>query len=254
MSDFLKEILISNNIPFENGKIKIPEYIKKIKFDVGIAIEAIHTENWLNHDKDDLLVFGFEALPLCIEETTKYFQQPVSKWTNENYIDLKWLHNNFIIIPIALGNKSKELVDFYVTNSVNVGCSSIYKPSELLKTINIEIDKIIKVPMFTLYDFFELLPLEKIDYIEYIKIDVQGSDLQVIKSGKHFIQDKVVYVTLEPEVGQYIGAEDNTVENMIKYMNSIEFDYINHYNTFDPTFLNRKFKHLADKVYIRQFN
>jgi hypothetical protein len=65
----LKQILMKSGYAFENGKIAIPKRFKHIKFDVGIAIEAIHTEDWLNKNPDDLLVFGFEALPLCVQKT-----------------------------------------------------------------------------------------------------------------------------------------------------------------------------------------
>jgi hypothetical protein len=256
----LKDILLSNNVTFDDsGKINIPTNIKKIKFDIGIATEAIHTEYWLNHDPDDLLVFGFEPLPLAVDETIKYFKQTKSKWAHisPNKIDMKWLNNQFFVVPIALGDviMGGEYMDFYVTTANNVGCSSLYKPSNLLKTQHdIELDHVIKVPVFNLSDFFELLPLDKFEYIEYIKVDVQGNDLNIIKSGGKYIQDKVVFVTMEPEVGQYIGADNNSVSNMISYMNNIGFDHIHHPNTSDPTFVNRKFRHIANNIHIHQFN
>ena len=257
----IKDILSSNNFVLdENGYIKIPSHIKKIKLDIGVAIEAIHTEYWLNHDPHDLIVFGFEPLPSSVEETIRYYRQTKSKWSHvapENKIDLKWLNNNFFIAPIALGNVecSGKGTDFYVTTSNNVGCSSLYKPSNKLKIDHaVELDHVIKVPVFKLSDFFDLLPFDQIEYIEYIKVDVQGNDLNIIKSGGKYIQDKVVFVTMEPEVGQYIGADDNNIPNMIEYMNSIGFDYIHHPNTCDPTFLNRKFKDIANNIYIKQFN
>jgi len=252
----LKEILISNGIPFDNDKIKIPDHIKKIKLDIGIAIEAVHTEYWLNHNPDDLVVFGFEPLPLCVEKTIEYFQQPNSKWTHDspdNIVDLKWLNNNFYIVPVAIGNDNGKLNDFYVTCSKNVGCSSLYKPSNALENQGIVLDEIIQVPVFNLSEFLKLLPFDKFEYIEYIKVDVQGNDLNVIKSGGDYIREKVVFITMEPEVGQYIGANNNTIPNMINYMNSIRFDIVKHHNTVDPTFLNRKFKSIADSIYIKQF-
>jgi FkbM family methyltransferase len=249
----LYDILVKEGINFENGKIVIPKTIKKIKFDIGIAIEAVHTEDWLNKESDDLLVFGFEALPYCIDETKKYFSQPISKWNNNTIINTSWLNNQFIIVPVALGNKSNETVDFYVTNT-NIGCSSLLKPSNVLEMKGVTLENIISVPIFKLSDFFELLPLDSIEYIEYIKVDVQGMDLEVIKSGGEYISDKVVFVTMEEETTQYENALDNNLENMVDYMNSIGFSRINHTNCSDATFLNRKFQHLADSIYISQFN
>lgn len=249
----LYDILINEDVKFENGKIVIPESIKRIKFDIGIAIEAIHTEDWLNKDPEHLLVFGFEALPYCINETKKYFSQPSSKWKKDNVINTSWLNNQFIIIPVAIGNKSNETVDFFVTNN-NIGCSSLLKPSNVLERAGVSLENIISVPIFKLSDFFELLPLDTIDYIEYIKVDVQGMDLEVIKSGGEYISDKVVFVTMEAETTQYENASDNNLKNMIDYMNSIGFYHIKHRNCSDATFLNRKFQHLADSIYISQFN
>lgn len=250
----LKDILVHSGIPFVNGKIAINSRFKRIKFDVGIAIEAIHTEDWLNKNPDDLLVFGFEPLPLCVQKTREYFQQTQSKWVGRNQrIDLTWLDNAFHIVPVALGKETK-IADFFVTTSNNVGCSSLLRPNDILnRNHNIGLDHVIKVPVFKLCQFFELLPLDKIDYIEHIKVDVQGTDLEVIQSGGQFISEKVVFVTMEPETATYYGAENNNVDNMNRYMNSIGFDRVN-VQTHDPTFLNRKFKNIASSIYISQFN
>jgi FkbM family methyltransferase len=251
----LKQILVASGFPFENNKIAIPSHIKRIKLDVGIAIEAIHTEDWLNTHPNDLLVFGFEALPLCVQKTREYFSQPKSKWVRGNHhIDLEWLDKSFLIAPVALGKETK-VVDFFVTTSNNVGCSSVLQPNDLLTSrFGISVDHTIKVPMFRLSEFFELLSLDTIEYIEYIKVDVQGTDLEVIQSGGHFITDKVVFVTMEAETDTYHGGHDNTLDNMINYMNSIGFNHIHHPNAGDPTFVNRKFLHVADSIYISQFN
>jgi FkbM family methyltransferase len=260
-SSALKEALIKNGVKFdENSKVVIPSYINKIKFDIGISCEAIHTENWLNQDPDDLLVFGFEALPICVEKTRAYYSQPVSVWPyikpkhfTNSIINTKWLDNQFIIVPFALGNLDKDTVDFYVTNS-DVGCSSILKPSKVLEGIGRSVNRVISIPIYKLSDFFELLPLDKIDHIDYIKVDVQGTDLAVIKSGGQYISDKVVFVTMEAETDQYENASENSLTHMVDYMKSIGFLYIKHTNTNDATFLNSKFQHLGNSIYISQFN
>ena len=250
----LKQILVDSGIPFENGKIAIPSRFRRVKLDIGIAIEAIHTEDWLNKNPDDLLVFGFEALPLCVQKTREYFQQTQSKWTARNQrIDLSWLDNAFQIVPVALG-KETGIADFFVTSSNNVGCSSLLRPNDLMRSQhNITLDHAIRVPVFRLSEFFELLPLDKVLYIEHIKVDVQGTDLEVVQSGGRFISEKVVYVTMEAESTTYHGANNNTLDNMLRYMNSIGFDRVD-VHTHDPTFLNRRFRHVAPSIYVSQFN
>lgn len=54
---------------------------------------------------------------------------------------------------------------------------------------------------------------------------------------------------MEAETSQYTGAEDNNLDNMVKYMESIGFNYINHANTHDPTFVNKKFQDIASTIY-----
>ena len=109
------------------------------------------------------------------------------------------------------------------------------------------------VQVFSLSDFFEFLPLDThtLNYIDYIKIDVQGLDFKVLKSAKHYLSDYFVYFTAEPESQQYHDAEDNTINSMIEYMSSIGFVYFIHPNTADPTFLNTKFQDKKD-TYIWQ--
>ena len=67
-----------------------------------------------------------------------------------------------------------------------------------------------------------------------------------------FLNDKIVYVTLEPENKRYENTEDNNEQNINKYMLSQNFIKINHSNTVDPTYLNKKFINLKDTIYLWQ--
>jgi len=62
----------------------------------------------------------------------------------------------------------------------------------------------------------------------------------------------VVFITAVPESSQYNGCQYNTNDNMTEYLKAQNFEKINHPNTVEPTFLNNKFKHLYDKIYIRK--
>ena len=63
-------------------------------------------------------------------------------------------------------------VDFYCTNK-DSGTSSLYCPNSNLKD---EIKEIVKVPVYSLKHFFDIFDWNRFPYIEYIKIDAQGSD------------------------------------------------------------------------------
>jgi hypothetical protein len=88
--------------------------------------------------------------------------------------------------------------------------------------------------------------------IEYIKIDAQGADYDILLGSGSYLKDRVVYITAEPEHYTYSGCSQNTAENMTNYLESQGFMRIHHPNTRDPTFLNTKFAHLKDSIYICQ--
>ena len=213
MEDFLKE----NNIEFENNKIKIKNTTKSVKIDIGLSWNAPHSIYWLERQKD-LEVFGFE---------------PVSE--NIKSVKNRITNKNFHLIPCALSNnKEKKDINFYVTKN-DMGCSSLFQPKV------IPVKKVIKVPVFSLKHFFDLFPWDKMPIIEYIKIDAQGSDLYILKGAEDYLQKRVVYITAEPDGYQYKGAEETNVSAITNYMKTIGFDYINHKDTMDPTFLNKNF-------------
>jgi FkbM family methyltransferase len=239
----LKNILENNGVLFENNKIKIPSNFKHIKLDIGLSYSAPQTQEWLQN-QTDLIVFGFEPNP----ESVKSIKSPTNSKKDPRHgeiLDHNYINKSAFIIPVALGTNQEDSVKFYITAN-DEGCSSLYKP------VGHPIKECIDVPVFKLSDFFDLLSFDNIEYIEYIKIDAQGSDLDIIKSGGEYISEKVVFVTLEPDGDQYSGAGHNTTENITEYMNSIGFQKIKHPNTSDPTYLNYKFVSEAQNIYIRQ--
>ena len=114
------------------------------------------------------------------------------------------------------------------------------------------IERIDKVPVISLKMVFDHFPWDRFEYIDYIKIDAQGSDLNILKGAKDYLKEKVVYVTAEPDGWYYQGAEECNETNLDEYMISQDFIRIYHENTRDPTYLNTNFLHLKDKVWINQ--
>jgi FkbM family methyltransferase len=253
MVEPLKNVMVHAGVKFENDKIYIPDWVTSIKLDVGVCYTASHTQDWMNSDKG-ALVFGFEPSPLSYrsitskpEDRPKDFRGYMNGATlTSPHIDYNLVGERCFFMPIALSDVSTpEMMDFYCTE-VMPDCSSLMKP----KTSFSDIESTVKVPVYSLYDFFSLLPDDKI--VDFIKIDVQGADLKVLKGARHFLTERVVYVTAEPESATYDNCSDNTDENITNYMTSINFIRISHPRTRDPTFLNKKF---VDRrgVYISQF-
>jgi FkbM family methyltransferase len=231
----LRKILEENGIPFENDKIKITA--KHIKLDVGLSYSAPQSQEWLN-TQPDLMVFGFEPNTNAVSLIK---QIPFNNYHIQQ--------NTLCVIPVALGAERADSVKFYVTTN-DEGCSSLYKPDESKFPPGYTVKHCLDVPLFKLSDFFELLP--PLDYIDYIKIDAQGSDLDIVKGGGDYLRDKVVFVTLEPDGHFYVGADHNNTDNITQYMNSIGFLKVQHTNTRDPTYVNSKFMNEAQTIYIRQ--
>ena len=215
----------------------IPDNITHIKIDVGLGLFNIHSHNWLTTEKN-LFVFMFEPNKDS-RDSSSYLMQDIDCTNN----------NAFQIIPIALSDVSEETqLEFYSMQN-DGGTSSLYKPTaERLGPIK---NKHI-VPVFSLKHFFDLFPWNKFEYIEYIKIDAQGADLDIIKSAGNYLRERVVFITAEPESSDYENCNHNTSENMESYLLTQNFIKINHPNTEDPTFFNKKFTELYDKIYIFQ--
>ena len=212
----------------QDGKIEIPAHIKHVKLDIGLSYSAPISQYWLSHE-DHLFVFGFEPNPASI---TSLKQGAIARH-NGDPLNKKFIGEKFFLIPCALGLSSNTMIKFFVTAN-DCGCSSIYTPKYF------EIERIIEVPIFPLSDFFDLFPFDTHPVIDYIKIDTQGSDLNIAKSAGHYLAERVIYITLEAENDQYENTV-NSGEDIDNYMKSIGFVRYLSPDTQDPTYFNTRY-------------
>ena len=231
--------------------LKIPDTCTHVKIDVGLSYGANQSSNWLDTETD-VMVFGFEPNPeaySCILRGDIQLRHP-SHAVGGTPLDKKHLESGRMhIFNIALSNvKHVETMNFFV-NSKDCGTSSLYQHDQVFLG---PIDKVIQVPVYSLKMFFDDFPWDRIPYIDYIKIDAQGSDLNILRGAEHYLSEKVVFVTAEPDGNQYFGAHECNTENITQYMTSLNFTKINHPQTNDPTFVNNKFLNLASNIYISQ--
>lgn len=225
----LRNILDKNIKLDTRGKMLIPDHIKHIKLDIGLSYSAPMSQYWLTHE-NDLIVFGFEPNP---DNVNSIINGAIKRDRSHGEpLETKFVGKNFFLIPCALGVSESTTIKFNVTK--DCGCSSIYMPKFF------EMEKVIEVPIFSLEKFFEIFPLDTHPVIDYIKIDTQGSDLDIVKSGGKYIADHVIYITIEAENSQYEGTT-NSEQEIDKYMNSIGFKRYKSSYTSDPTYFNLKF-------------
>jgi len=223
--------MVNHVIPLrEDGKIKISSQIKHIKLDIGLSYSAPMSQHWLMHE-DDLLVFGFEPNPASVSSIL----QGATK--REEYhgdsLEKKFIGKNFFLIPCALGLSNNTSIKFFVTGNDH-GCSSIYFPTSF------PVECIIEVPIFSLASFFDLFPFDTHPVIDYIKIDAQGADLDIVKSAGDYLEKRVIYVTLEAENTSYENTT-NSHRDIDTYMISIGFVRHLSPNTSDPTYFNPRY-------------
>ena len=225
--------LIRDTIPLRaDGKINIPSHIKHIKLDIGLSYNAPMSQYWLSHE-EDLVVFGFEPNPTC---ATSILQgnTPKRHPAHGDPLEKKFIEQKkFFLIPCALGLARNTPAKFFIDKN-DCGCSSLYMPKHF------DISQVIEVPVFSLSDFFDLFPFDSHPVIEYIKIDAQGSDLNIVKSAGLYLAERVIYITLEAENSEYENTI-NSYQDIDKYMQSIGFIRYPSPDTSDPTYFNPRF-------------
>lgn len=238
-------LLQDSHITLVNSKILIPESIKHVKLDVGLSYGAPISQQWLSRE-DNLMVFGFEPNPEAVE----CIRSPTNSKKHECHGDIlehKYLDKQCFILPVALSAETEQTKPFYIT-TVDEGCSSFYKPSGVL----FDVEKIIQVPVITLADFLSVFPFDQIPYIEYLKIDAQGADLDILRGAGDYLE-KIVFITAESSVGNlYLDVKDNDVNKVDEYMKEQGFFRVLHPNTGDPTYLNYRYRDIASSIFIYQ--
>jgi FkbM family methyltransferase len=125
----------------------------------------------------------------------------ISEQSNKDY--KKFIHVNRIVAALPSGN-----TPFYLTNSPF--CSSMLEPDEeklspwLFKPL-FDVKKITVLPAVTLE---ETLQSANISYIDWFKVDTQGTDLRLYKSLPSKIQETVLLAEFEPGIMDAYKNED----------------------------------------------
>jgi FkbM family methyltransferase len=232
----MKPFLESSGIQFDGNYIRLREGTKRINLDIGSSYYAPHSQVWLEKDPD-LFVFAFEPIPESAEELKR---GPVLRFDNlPKAIESKYL-SRLSVIPCALGPENGVEKKFYMTTN-HADCSSLLRPA-LFDYIERS------VQMWRLDAFLKHL---NFPYIDYVKIDAQGFDFEIIKSAGIEASRRIVYVTLENELGQYHGI-NHSQEDVDKYMESIGFEKVTNMDTKDPTYVNIALRDKRDGCIVYQ--
>ena len=161
----------------------------------------------------NLTIYGFDADADACNEANANLEARKVNWTEKH-------------IPLALSNTVGEST-LYVTK--NPMCSSLYAPNEpylsrfggLLELVGLDFN--LGIETTTLDTFCQL---EEIEEIDFLQIDVQGADLQVLEGGSSILERSVLAVQVEVEfshlyVDQPLFAE---VDNYMRKQGFTLFD------------------------------
>lgn len=242
----IKRFLKENGMTFgTDGKMNVPDYAGIVKLDIGTCFHAPMSQYWLDNELG-LFVFGFEPSPFAIEQLRNGPDKNLIEKNIKTYIfnTAKYLNKRFFLVPCALGAAEGSSL-FYMTEP-NTGCSSTHELTDQLLRYGIRVERTSTVPVFKLSTFFDMFPFDRFHVIDHIKIDAQGSDLDIIKGGGEYIRDRVVCITAECET-RYANTV-NSEADMNSYMTSIGFERIHHPHTVDPTYVNLKYKSRFDVI------
>lgn len=134
---------------------------------------------------------GTETKELASDGSIVYAFEPTYELLIEYLWPLSYENKNIRVLPFAVDSEN-SFKKFNVAGHWDWGCSSLYEFSDNLNNdwpgrVDFSNTHSYIVPTITLYDFCELYKIENIDFLH---IDAQGNDFNVLKS----LKDKISIV------------------------------------------------------------
>lgn len=222
----------------------IPAICKSVRLDVGLSYNAPNSNVWLNSDIS-CFVFGFEPSPSAlkiihggkIKKQHPDHQTPISDGNLQS--------GRFRLLPFAISDVKKPSFEDFYESEEDVGTSGLFP-----KLIS-ESQKAISVPTISLEYFLTNFPWDRFPYIEYLKVDAQNNDLNILKSAGDYIK-RFVYVTVETGADGYVNPPPCDLQSITAFMNKVGFILTEQTSTTDPTFFNPIYSEVAKNIKIYQ--
>ena len=226
----------------ENGKFKIPSNIKSIRLDIGLSYCAPNSAVWLNQNKDTFVI-GIEANKYAVSRIISN-----GLIAHQHKVSHSYPNPNFLLLNIALDNVKEKTTKPFYHMSRDVGVSSLLKPTNYL---NDSVAELSNVDVYPLSYILEKIDWNRFEYIELVKIDTQGKDLDIIKSAASYL-DKIVYLNCEVNTFNYYENSPNP-NHYDAYLSDNGFEFILNNSivndeVVDKTYFNKKYTHLRDSI------
>jgi hypothetical protein len=222
--------------------LSLPSWVRRVRLDIGLSYSAPISQQWLSQaeaeDCADLIVIGVEPNPQSCASICR-FGSP--HWTSlqPRYIR----EGRFLLLPCALGDvppaaAAVVTMPLHVTAN-DPGCSSLFRP------VDFEVLHVAQVPVFAAEDIVRLLPLDV--RVDYVKIDAQGADTEILRSFHETLAARGLRVTAEAEDVQYANTR-NSEKDIARVMTSAGFTRCATssidatLSADDPSFVNSRFQ------------
>jgi len=174
-------------MPFFLPSLKAKGHLERLEMTVcnvgSRKVEGEEDEDKIWHIfGSGLTIYGFDADPEACEAANQEFEAKQADW-------------NEFHLPVAIAEKT-ETATLYITR--HPMCSSLYPPNAaFLRQFEdlsvMELDRTTQIETTSLDEFCSSEGIEKLDFLH---IDVQGADLQVLKGAKRLL-DGVSAIQIE---------------------------------------------------------
>jgi FkbM family methyltransferase len=192
-----------------NDKLILPKNTKKIMIDVGTSVNWGNSVNFINENPNTGTVIGIEPNinSWLLGKGIHFFNKKDHIKSLPDYT--KNFSNRIIFLPVALA-PFEGFTKFNCNDKL--GTSSILDSA--FKTDNTTV-----VPTIKLAQIIKMIP-DNFDYIDLLKIDAEGFDLQVLKSGEEHLS-RVAVIAVECDNGHLFknGYKPQEIKDFLKSKN-----------------------------------
>ena len=179
----IEELILNTGLTVVDGKIAFPNFATGVKIDVGLSGDAPQCEIWTQNDPG-MVVMGFEPLSQQIRKIQNYSSSHPIK------LEPSKIGRSVFIFPVALASKAKtEKQKMHIVDG-DAGQSSLLIPK------NRSHSTFEFVSVYSLDDFLDFFPFDAFKYIDHLKVDAQGMDLEILRGATRNLS-QVMYVTVE---------------------------------------------------------
>lgn len=225
----------------DKGQLLIPQHIKRLKIDIGLSWCAPNSAAWLMQDvARQLFIIGVEANRFACKRIGNKVLNPHPP--HEEFIINS---DNYMLLNCAMDNVEEtdelQMRTFYHVGG-DPGTSSLLKPTSKLKNrYNLDVEEVSDVPTIPLSSILKRIPWNRFDYIEHIKTDCQGKDLEIVESAGDFLK-KVVFLDCEVATGGLYENEKNVLD-VVEKIKSMGFKLLSY--GVNSSFVNIELEHLV---------